>query len=374
MKIQQPIALLKSRGTGIARSAVLVAVFACLGFFALQPTRAATYATTVEAENGTTSGNASTISDTNASGGNAVKFGTSTTPPPGELYGWQLTSTNTGLAPHGLSCASLPVYTGPTKPAAGTVISQKRITVEIDASNGNITIDKSCIQSTTASSGFGLVNTFNPNTSPETAAPAMVTVTDSEFDGSAAPLADAAGACGFRGGGTVLRSYFHNIGNGVCYTVTGLQLDIKAEGNYVTALTGYGDPATTGTHNEAMTVRGFDTSQNPNRRAVVRNNRFNCAEPANCSGAFFIQTFDAAIDQLTVEGNLLEGDNYRLTLSLNGNSFGTHLYATNNRFTYNAQYGPANADSGVSWTTWSENYFNDPTKTGNKGTAIPAPN
>jgi len=74
--IQRIAHLLKTRGFSIARSAIIVILFASVGFVSLRSTGAATYATSAEAEGGTKSGNISQISDTSASGGSAVKFGT----------------------------------------------------------------------------------------------------------------------------------------------------------------------------------------------------------------------------------------------------------------------------------------------------------
>ena len=58
------------------------------------------------------------------------------TPAPTGLRGWQLTSTNIGLAPHGLSCNTLPAYTGSGKPAAGREISGKRIETPLTSRRG----------------------------------------------------------------------------------------------------------------------------------------------------------------------------------------------------------------------------------------------
>lgn len=50
---------------------------ACLGVYLIKSGHAATFATSSETESGTTSGNSSVVSDSNASGGSAVKFGAS---------------------------------------------------------------------------------------------------------------------------------------------------------------------------------------------------------------------------------------------------------------------------------------------------------
>ncbi len=73
---------LKTRGMSLGRSALVVAVFVVIGLVSLRGSNAATYATTAQAESGTLSGNASLVSDANASGSSAVKFGAAVTPPP----------------------------------------------------------------------------------------------------------------------------------------------------------------------------------------------------------------------------------------------------------------------------------------------------
>lgn len=54
--------------------ASITLIFVASGLYLLQPSRAATFATAAEAESGTRSGGASTVSDSGASGGTAVRF------------------------------------------------------------------------------------------------------------------------------------------------------------------------------------------------------------------------------------------------------------------------------------------------------------
>lgn len=61
---------------------VAVAIFAFVGLVFLALSRAATSSVVLEAESAQTSGNASTIDDSGASGGKALRFGTATTPNP----------------------------------------------------------------------------------------------------------------------------------------------------------------------------------------------------------------------------------------------------------------------------------------------------
>lgn len=321
-----------------------------------------------EAESGTLS-NATLAADTSASGNNAVRFGAGE--PAAALKGWQLTPTNTGLAPHGLSCDSLAAYAGSSKPAAGTVITEKRISSSMDLSNGNITIERSCIRPTGGGANALLTTTdFNQCCSPTTG---VVTIRDSEINGSLLTAQTAAFQCAFGGVGILERNYIHGMGSGICFFNTGNTLDARAEGNYVHQLRAWGNASGTGSHNEAFTIRDFPTNSNPNRRLAVRNNRLDSSS-GNDTGAFFIQTYAGDIDQVLVEGNLLEGGGYQLILEAGfGNIYGTNLAAINNRFS-GTGWGPGYSDGkelNYSWSQWSENYRNDPSKPDNKGQAVP---
>ncbi|HET9411419.1 MAG TPA: hypothetical protein VFO38_01060 [Candidatus Saccharimonadales bacterium] len=289
------------------------------------------------------------------------------------LLGWQLSAANTGLAAKGLSCDSLPVYAGADKPASGTVISQKKITTPLNLINGNITIEQSCIKPTTTF-GVGLLSTTDydncTTTCPVTSGP--VVVRDSEIDGSNVPLQEVAYACAFIGIGTIQRTYIHNTGSGICFYNTGGQLNGSAEGNYVHNLRAYGDPATTGSHNESFTIRDFPTAANPNRRLTVINNRFDSSSGSD-TGALFIQTLGDDIDHVTIQGNLLEGYGYQLVLEAgHGNIYGQNMRANNNRFS-GTGYGAGYVDDkglGYGWAEFNNNYLNDPAAANNQGTAV----
>lgn len=299
--------------------------------------------------------------------------GGGTSPPQTVLYGWLLTAQNTGLAPHGLTCSSLPLYTGSAKPASGTVISQKRIDSTLDLSNGNITIEKSCIQPTSAGLGLPITTTTNYNVcNPDcVVAPSPVTIRDSEIDGTLLSQQESAYATGFLGVGSLYRNYIHGLGSGIAIANAGTSFSVTIEGNYVTGLTAYGDPGTTGNHSDAFTIRDFITTSNPSRQAIVKNNRFNCSS-GNDTGAFFIQqTWGDNIDNVLVEGNLLEGQGYQL--SLEGNTYGNRMYAINNRFSGTGFGAATKSGSGPGWQTWSSNFINNPGAANHQGVVVPKP-
>ena len=289
------------------------------------------------------------------------------------LLGWQLNASNTGLAPKGLSCNSLPVYSGSSKPAAGTVITEKRITTPLNLSNGNITIDRSCIKPTSVI-GQGLVTSVDYDACGSSCPPGVgqVTIRDSEFDGSAMSAQDVAYSCAFLGVGILQRNYMHHMGSGICFYNTGHQLSGSAEGNFVHNLRAFGDPGGSGSHNSALTVRDFPTNANPNRSLTILNNRLDVST-GNDTGAAFIQTNGDNIDHVTFDGNLFEGGGYQLILEAGfGNSYGHNMRANNNRFS-GTGYGPGYVDDkglGYGWAQFTNNYRNDPIQVNNQGAAV----
>ena len=330
---------------------------------------------TGSAKPGSTGGGGSSGGGGSTGGGSTPGGGT--TPPPVTLLGWQLSSTNVGLTPHGLSCGSLPSYTGSSKPAAGTLISGKRVNTTLDLSNGNITIEKSCIRPTSVGQGLSVMtttdlNNCNNNGCPVT--PSTVTIRDSEIDGSLAQTSDIANGCALVGIATMQRNYIHHTGSGICMYNTGNTLSATIENNYVHQLRAYGSGGS-GSHNEAFTVRDFPTNSSPSRRMNVYNNRFD-ASSGNDTGAAFIQTYGDDINEVRFEGNLFEGQGYQLGMESGfGNIYGTAMRSINNRFS-GTGYGPAYVTrNGLSygWGEWRENYLNNPSAANNKGAAVGAP-
>lgn len=267
--------------------------------------------------------------------------------------GWTITAGNVGLASLGLKCADLPLYNGPSKPAAGTTISRQRVTTALDLSNGDITIDTSCIQPTTVGQGMPVIGTTDNNVTPIQPTTKRVTIKNSDIDGTRLDHRLAALSTGFLGIADLTNNYVHHLGSGIALYHTGTTLDATVERNYVTDLLGWGNPATTGNHSDAFTIRDFDATRS-GRRVTVRNNRFDCDSP-NATGAFFIQTYAGPIHNMTAEGNLLEGGGYQLALEAKNHPY-TNMRATNNRFS-GTGLGTTYTTRGEGWTAWSDNYI-----------------
>ncbi|TAH33654.1 hypothetical protein EYC59_04610 [Candidatus Saccharibacteria bacterium] len=345
-----------------------VVVFALVGTVLLAISKAATPVASYEVESGTKSGNATTVSDSGASGSSAVKFSSTGAQ---ELKGWELTPTNIGLAPFGLSCSTLPPYTGSNTPEAGTVISGKLISTNLYLIKGAVTIEKSCIRPT-GSGPHGLISTWDPNNCPNSCATAkgQVIIRDSEIDGSLIPTQQIAYTGAFMGVGILERNYFHDIGSGIGFYNTGPTYTASAVNNYIHKLRAYGNAATTGSHNESATVRDYDISVNPNRQLTFRGN-YMTSDSGNDTGALFLQAYSGFIGNVTVENNLLSGGGYQLILEYKNYGYG-NLKSINNRYS-GTGYGPGYVTGGVGWAQWTDNYRYDATKTDGKGTAVNEP-
>jgi hypothetical protein len=278
----------------------------------------------------------------------------------GERRGWQLDERNTGLAGVGIVKEELPLYTGPARPERGTVIREQRIETGLDLSAGDITIERCWIHPATVGAGMPVLVTYDNNrdTAP---APAMVTIRDSDIDGSALPQENA--SLGFAGNGTVERCHVYGVGSGIAILHAGTAIPALVQGNYVHGLRAWGDPATTGSHNDGLTIRDYAGPS-----ATIRNNRIDCSS-GNDTGAFFIQPFSGPIDDVLAEGNLFEGGGYNIVLGRQNYDYGRNIRIVDNRF-HPTLYGVgyvAEGGLGYGWAEWSENYLNDPTQPDNKG-------
>lgn len=312
---------------------------------------------------------ASTVADTSASAGSAVKFGSTQT----ELMGWELTPTNVGLAPHGLDCDTLPVYTGTDTPVAGTVISEKRINTNLFVYKGPITITKSCIKPT-SNGPHGLISTWDtlcphPQCVPEPTG--QVTITDSEIDGSLMSNQAVAYSAAFMGVGILERNYIHDTGSGIAFYNTGTINTASAINNYVHRMRAYGNAATTGSHNETATIRDYSTSGNPNRQLVIRGNHFNI-DSGNDSGALFIQAYAGPINNVTVQNNYMLGNSYQLVLEAHNAGYGNNMRSINNRFS-GTGYGVGYTTGGSGWAVWTDNHIYNAGNADGKGAVANEP-
>ena len=280
------------------------------------------------------------------------------------MKGWELTPTNVGLAPLGLSCASLPAYSGPGQLASGTTISGKRITVPLDVSAGNIVIEKSCFKPTSAD--VGLVEGYYPQ--------GDITIRDSEFDGSLVPPAQLETACAFTGGASLLRNYIHDVGSGICMVSStntrdmgSLPKDIVIKNNYVHKLFHYSDA-----HHEAATVRDFVKNAD-NTRTMKWIGNFLNSDSLYVSGGLFIQPTFEPIYNVWLNDNVFAGEGWNL---VTGDSTSVNvvrnLHVVNNRFKAGTRewYGPVDPGDGPGIVEWADNALYDATKPDARGAVV----
>lgn len=302
---------------------------------------------------------------------------TTTVPPTESLLGWQLNENNVGLRAKGLDCNNLPEYTGPIdresfKPESGAVISEKKITRALDLTNGNITIDKSCIvPANTGYHNFFLVtSTTCSGNDCNAAEQGEVVIKDSEISGAAMTAEAISKSCAFHGIGTLQRNYIHSMGSGICFLETGTKYSALAEQNYVANLRAYGNPATSGSHNEAATIRDFVKSGKGSRTVKFLNNKLDSGGAGdNETGAMFIQPWLGNINNGLLQGNHFIGGGYNLYIeNHSGHTYG-NMQAINNRFT-STGYGPSAVASGPGWKVFQDNYLYDETKPDTKGPAV----
>lgn len=314
---------------------------------------------------------------------------TSTPPPnpPATLMGWQLTSTNTGLAPQGLTCMGLPLYSGPAKLTAGQTYTGLRFESALDLSAGNVVVEKSCIKPRNTGVLFSLASTTFCHSYCETNLPAgtRATVRDSEFDGSYISNANVAGSCAFDGIADLYRNYMHDVGSGICFRAT--DRDAKAgswaanrstsaviSGNYVTRLRHSGEA-----HHDGGTVRDFRKDTSNSRSLVFINNRFD-SQPINVTdwqtAAFVVQpTYSGySINNVWLDGNLFEGRSYNLTLEQAGGGY-SNVHSTNNRFWQPTNcgggcYGHSSVVGGPGWSEWLNNYKLDTSAVNAQGAPV----
>jgi len=291
--------------------------------------------------------------------------------------GWTLTPSQVGLTPLGLRCDALPEYVqqGNSVPA-GTVIDEKRITGWLDLSAGNITIKRSCIQPKPGAVGAGTTALTTWSSKHELQGP--VTIEDSEYDGSLLSAYDQAHIGLFTGVANFYRNYIHNSGSGLgtygSEEKTGS--DVVIQNNYVDRLTAYGDPTTSGNHQSAYSVRDFDTSTNPDRQLLVKDNYLDC-DGANATGALFIQANGGNIRNVTVQGNLLAGNGYQLYLDYQPGRFAgvgySNIWALDNRMTDTGWGAVFVRDGGPGFAQWTGNYVYDAADALGEGKLIPDP-
>lgn len=311
-------------------------------------------------------------------------------PPPAALMGWQLTSTNTGLAPHGLTCMGLKLYEGPARLEAGKTYTGWRFESALDLSAGNVVVEKSCIKPRNTGAMGALSSTTFCHSYCETNLPTgtRATVKDSEFDGSYLSNSAVEKSCAFDGIADLYRNYMHDMGSGICFRATdrnaksgswaaNRSTSAVVSGNYVTRLR-----HATDAHHDGATIRDFRKDSANSRSLVFVNNRFD-SQPINVTdwqtAAFFVQpTYSSyGIHNVWLDGNLFEGRAYNLVLEQSNGGY-SNMHSTNNRFrqpdnctqSNGGCYGHSTVSGGAGWAEWSSNYKYDASAVNAQGAPV----
>lgn len=322
----------------------VVAVFAIVGPLALNASHAATYAVAAEAENGTVSGNTTAITDSNASGGDAVKFGPAPSGGGGSSDTWPDAS-STGVQ----SGVTLTNYTGTmTITTPGTVIENKIIstnheTLRIEASN--VTLRNVKVLGTMI---------FVDNDSGDTHGVLLTHLTvDGQGKGSTVNNDVAVG--GGYGGGYEL-SYSNISGWDTGITINSEPANVYIHDNYVHDL-----GPSSGVHKTALSSNGGSGTAS-NLARIIHNN-LDCGA-SGCSAAMSLYGDFAVISYWDVEDNLFntEGSYCSYTGSVDGKKYPTasHITWKNNVYgrAYHSQcgiYGYSTSWSSGNSNVWSGN-------------------
>lgn len=283
--------------------------------------------------------------------------------PESSLKGWQLDENNTGLRGDYSKLTVLDPYSVGTITnntlyitSPNITISDKRIEYTIIVDAPGVTI-RNCLIIPTAggSAGVPFVQVDN------------ATIIDTDVDCSLIDI-NAFGACiTVSGQNCIIESC--NIsggGTGISIQNTSDTMVSVAEGNYIHGLRSIAGVS----HNDGLTIR-ISTGIG----VIVRNNclRVDPADPAQATGPLFIQA-QGHIDNVLVEGNLLQGYGYATALDYNTGGYGYNMRAVNNRFDpWNGTNWSAAISGGPGWHIWEDNFLYNKKAVNYRGAVIPDP-
>lgn len=251
--------------------------------------------------------------------------------------GWNLTAADVGLAPHGLTCAGLPLYGGAADIPNGTTISMVRMVGDFDVGAGDIVLDRVCLQGRFTNIG----NAGGP-----------IVIRDSELDGT--------NASGLRrlteqGAYQVTGSYIHDYTNGIHFkTFNPGDGDVIIERNVIEV------------EGNAIWVAGFvgdDTLADP-VTGSVRENRL-----VGGSHAIYIYA-SGPVRHVSLERNLLSSPAKCTHFDYVSGGDVSDFVATDNRFAGSAINERSDA---ADWTTWADNFVLDMAAIDARGVPVAKP-
>lgn len=255
-------------------------------------------------------------------------------------YGWQLTSSNTGLSGVGIDRNTLPVYTGSI--SSGMTLSMVKINSTVDLSKlSNVTLDRVWLRPT--NDRYALI--VGPGT----------VIKDSDLDGSGYPIDQER------------IGIYSNTSSGTTYSIQGVNITGMSIGAWL-------DGSGTGTMTDSY-LHGF-TSIGAHVDGFTRRAGSGPLTISRCridtsgnyvTGAFFLQTtWGSPVGGVTVQDTYLEGEGYVFTLSNTGAGI---AFGAKNVRVRAAGWGAVTSGGPITYNAWDV-YTYDPTKADAKGVFI----
>ena len=288
--------------------------------------------------------------------------------PENGLNGWHINETNTGLCGKYTGLAELdPSEAGYVAYGTlfitinGATISHKEINYPVNIQAEGVTIEQCLIRPYSCGRGVPVVIADN------------AIIRDSEIDCENIPLEQVGFSIVVNGDNFIIeRCNIHGGSSGISIGSTADTMVSVAQGNYVHGLRLYTDPDT----NETAHIDGLTIRRSDGLGVIIRNN-FILVQPDIATGPLFIQAWRGHINNVLVQGNLLQGHGFCLALEYNAYGYGNNMRAVNNRidpWTDNGS-GPwyAYVSGGQGWYIWDNNYSYNSGAVYNIGSAVPAP-
>jgi len=276
------------------------------------------------------------------------------------LKGWELDETNTGLKGDYSKLTEITVsdvgcisYGNLVVNIDNITISDKFIPYTVIIEADGVVFERCMFQP--ASCGTGMPLIFTQDT--------RVVFRDCEMDFSGIPIDIVYFSIGVNLTGEIYRCNIYGAATGISIHNPDSGKASVAEGNYIHDLR-YREPA----HVDGLTVRNCSGSGG----MVIRNNKI--IVDVLATGPLFMQALQGHIDNVLVEGNLLQGYGSSLVIEYNKYGYGGNIQAVNNRLdSWNTGGGGpwfGYHDGGPGWAVWEENYVYDAASEDCKGPVI----
>jgi hypothetical protein len=326
-----------------ANLAVFAVIFAAIGGYIIYSSFAAGFTTSFEAENSTKNSPVTTVSDSNASGGSALKFaagGSSSCPLP---------------AYPNASCTGVPAGTALTTVTGNLTVSTANITINAKDVTGCILVEATGVIIKNSRAGCVWAN----NAAAQNPANGPLTLKDSEID------------CGGTTGGhfgtglgeknlLIQRVNIHNCENGASFAN-----DDVIEDSYIHDLANCPVADCTDVHTDGIQTSDSSSNLTFNHNTIYAA-KAGCVYPnhGTCNGtsALNINTSGTGIHDVTISNNLVDGGSHTFYCPIPAT---TRMSVTGNHFStiYSPNVGEYDASQDCTGETWSGNVHHESGRT-----------